>query len=323
MKLAVITPEPPAPNAGNETTSARWRRILEDLGHDVEVAHEYDPESGADAMLALHAYKSDPSIRAFDERHPERPLIVALTGTDLYRYREEHPEVDANIERADALIVLQEAAPERLDEAAREKARVVHQSVGLVDRLADRDALEISRPRGGFEIVVAAHLREVKDPLRAARAARHLEEASRVWINHVGRALSEEWEERARREMDDNERYRWYGEIPRPRALALIDRADLLAVTSVLEGGPNVISEAVALGTPVVASRIDGNVGLLGEEYPGYFEAEDDRELAETFRRIENEEGFYGELREHCLRLQERFDPDREREAFRELLDSL
>jgi putative glycosyltransferase (TIGR04348 family) len=323
MKIAIISPEPPAENAGNETTSDRWRRILEDLGHTVDVAYEYDPSNEADALLALHAYKSDAGIREFARRHPGRPLIVALTGTDLYRYRHEHPEVDENIERADALVTLQEAALDELPDEARAKAHVVYQSVGLVDEVADRTEVPVLPPDKGFEVVVAAHLRDVKDPLRTAAAARQLDAESGLRVTHVGRALSDEWRERAEDEQTDNSRYQWLGEIPRPQALALIERADLLAVTSVLEGGPNVISEAVALKTPVVASRISGNVGLLGDEYPGYFEAEDTAALARLLERAEGEEAFYQSLRDHCAERYGRFEPEAEREAFEKLLASL
>jgi putative glycosyltransferase (TIGR04348 family) len=319
----MISPEPPAENAGNETTSARWRRILEELGHTVDVAYEYDPSLEADALLALHAYKSDAGIREFDRRHPDRPLIVALTGTDLYRYRHEHPEVDENIERADALVTLQEAALDELPDEARARAHVVYQSVGLVDEVADGAEVPVPPPREGFEVVVAAHLRDVKDPLRTAVATRRLDAESGLRVTHVGRALSDEWRERAEDEEADNPRYQWLGELPRPQALALIERADLLAVTSVLEGGPNVISEAVALGTPVVASRISGNVGLLGDEYPGYFEAEDTAELAGLLERAEEDEAFYRSLCEQCEKRRGRFEPEREREAFEELLASL
>lgn len=325
MKVALITPEPPADNAGNETTSRRWRELLSRLGHSVEVAYDYAAlNHEPDALVALHALKSDPAIRSFQEAHPERPLVVALTGTDLYRYRRNHPEVDRNIARADALVVLQREAIEELPAEVHSRAYVVHQSVGLLDEVAPLDELPaVWSGEKRFEVCVAAHLRDVKDPLRTARAARRLSEDSTVGVTHIGRALDEEWNERGRREREENPRYEWLGELPRDRALGAIRRADLLSVTSRLEGGPNVISEAVALGTPVVASRIPGNVGLLGPDYPGYFEPEETEDLATVLERAETDGAFYRRLVDHVESLQPRYTPERERAAWRELLESL
>lgn len=325
MKIALITPEPPADNAGNETTSRRWREILSRLGHAVEVAYEYEAlKREPDALVALHALKSDPAIRSFHDAHPDRLLVVALTGTDLYRYRRSHPEVDRNIDRADALVVLQREALEELPSEVRSAAFVIHQSVGLLDEAAAPDELPVVwSGEKRFEVCVAAHLRDVKDPLRTGRAARRLPEDSTLGVTHVGRALDEEWGERGRREREENPRYEWLGEVPRDRALGIIRRSDLLSVTSRLEGGPNVISEAVALGTPVVASRIPGNVGLLGPDYPGYFDPEETEELAEVLGRAESDGAFYRRLVDHVESLQPRYTPERERAAWRELFESL
>ena len=51
-----------------------------------------------------------------------------------------------------------------------------------------------------------------------------------------------------------------------------------------MEGGAHVILEAVQSGTAVLASRIDGNVGMLGPAHEGYFEVGDDAGLAAADR---------------------------------------
>ena len=48
-----------------------------------------------------------------------------------------------------------------------------------------------------------------------------------------------------------------------------------------MEGSCNAMCEALALGVPVIASRISGLIGTLGEDYPGYFAVEDTQALAE------------------------------------------
>jgi hypothetical protein len=71
-------------NNGNKMTALRWARILRKLGHKVGVDQFYDGGRW-DLLIALHARRSHASIENFCQLHPERPLIVVLTGTDLYR----------------------------------------------------------------------------------------------------------------------------------------------------------------------------------------------------------------------------------------------
>src|SRR3990167_6949633 len=102
---------------------------------------------------------------------------------------------------------------------------------------------------------------------------------------------------RARAEARRNLRYRWLTQLPRARARRLVGGGRLLVLSSRMEGGANVISEAVVDGTPVVASRIPGSVGLLGAGYPGYFPVGDTAALARRLRRAETDSRFYHRLR--------------------------
>ena len=90
MKIIIITPVRASSRSGNGTTTARWRRILRELGHQVRVANQYDG-AAAELMIAIHAWRSADSIRRFREQYPDRPLIVALSGTDVYDYIDRDP----------------------------------------------------------------------------------------------------------------------------------------------------------------------------------------------------------------------------------------
>ncbi len=167
------------------------------------------------------------------------------------------------------------------------------------------------------------HLRDEKDPFRAAAAARLLRATSRVRILQMGRALTAEYEAGAKREQNENRRYRWLGELSRRASRRRIASSRAVALTSVIEGGANVISEAVADGVPVIASRIDGSVGLLGAEYPGLFDASDTQALANLISRMESDDSFRGELTDRCLKLKPLFDPMRERQSWKQLLEGI
>ena len=165
MKISLITPARKQARTGNRTTAMRWARILRDLGHRVQVATDYVDEP-ADLMIALHAWRSAASVRAFRARYPDRPLIVGMAGTDIYRFQQSDPDTThGSMALADRLVGLHDLVAEALPEMMRGKLRVIYQSVPPLPR-------RLPVLRDAFEVLVIGHLREEKDPLRAALAAR-------------------------------------------------------------------------------------------------------------------------------------------------------
>ena len=125
MRIALVTPAGPGTRNGNRHTALRWAAFLRAAGHAVEVSVQWPPGRSADAMLALHARRSHPSIKAFPA---DRPLVVALTGTDVCRDIHESAEARESLELAHRLIVLQPMAARELAPRLRRKVRVVVQS---------------------------------------------------------------------------------------------------------------------------------------------------------------------------------------------------
>ena len=312
MRIVIITPVRASSRSGNGTTTARWTRILRELGHQVRVANRYDG-AAAQLMIAIHAWRSADSIRRFREHYPDRPLIVALSGTDVYDYIDRDPAPTLHsLACADRLVALQELAFRRVPARFRRKVRVLHQSAPPLPRTA--------RSRCGFDVAVIGHLREVKDPFRAAKAARRLPATSRLRIVHLGAAETPQWAAKAKAEMSANPRYLWRGDRPRAEVRRLLGRARAMVLSSVSEGGANVISEAVAAGVPVLASRIDGSVGLLGRDYPGYFRLGDTAALARLLHWIETRPEFLARLRRAIARRAHLFRPAREKAAWKKLI---
>ena len=264
-------------------------------------------------LVALHARKSHPSIARFRRRHPKAPLVVALTGTDLYHDLPRSAVARRSLALATRLVVLQPRGVSALPIAVRAKARVVRQS-------AVRPARGMAPRRDVFEVCVLAHLRPVKDPLRAALAVKRLPASSRIRVLHAGAPLDVKAAARARAQARANPRYFWLGPLSRGRAQRLLARCRLLLVTSRLEGGANVLSEALACRVPVLSSRIDGSVGILGAGYPGFFEVGDTRGLATLLRRAETDARFYRGLASRCRSLARLVEPALEARAWRRLL---
>ena len=315
MRICLVTPVPPRSRRGNRITALRWARFLRELGHTVTVAQEYHRQR-CDVLIALHAGRSHASIKHFAATWPGAPLIVALTGTDLYGDFESDERSQESVEQATRLVVLQKAGLAMLPSCARDKTRVILQSVRRPSRVA-------ARRSDVFDVCVLGHLRDVKDPFRTAKAARSLPGTSRLRVMHIGAALTPEMKRKAVDETKSNPRYEWLGELPRYKALRVLSRCRLLALTSVMEGGANAISEAIVASVPVISSRIDGSVGLLGEDYPGYFPVGDTNALADLLNRAETDSAFYAELKTRCAALAPLFDPQRERQAWADLLASL
>jgi putative glycosyltransferase (TIGR04348 family) len=314
-RVCLATPAPPGSLKGNRVTAVRWARILRALGRRVAVVQEYRGQR-CDLLVALHALRSFSSVERYRALYPDAPLVLALTGTDLYGVIHTDARARRALELATRLVLLQPLGVAELPPELRDKARVIHQSVPTPRRR--------SAPHPDvFEVCVMGHLRPVKDPFRTALAARLLAPASRLRILHLGAALSEEMAEQARAEAAANPLYRWLGELPRGKALRVLGRCRLLVLTSLMEGGANAISEALAASVPVLSSRIAGSVGLLGEDYPGYFRVGDTEDLARLLERVENDPDFYQELRDRCERLRFLVDPARERESWESLLDEL
>ena len=315
MKICLVTPAPSGSLKGNRVTAERWAALLRELGNRVDIATEYRGVD-CDLLIAMHAFKSHPSIRRFRDARPSDPLVVGLTGTDIYGDIHTRPDAVKSLVFASRLVLLQPLGRAMLPAAVQDKARVIYQSVQARPR-AEPIRTDV------FEVCVMGHLRPVKDPLRTALAARLLPAASRIQVLHVGGALNNDLAEQARAEADRNPRYQWLGELPQSEAFSVLSRCRLLSLTSQSEGGANVISEAVVAGVPVISSHIAGSIGLLGENYPGYFPVGDTQALADILWRVESDIEFYNTLCDSCARLRPLFDPVREKQSWDDLLREL
>jgi putative glycosyltransferase (TIGR04348 family) len=301
-RLFIVTPARAGARNGNRHTAQRWAGFLRQLGHRVSVGTEWKGES-CDLLIALHARRSHDAVVAFRKKHPRKPLVVTLTGTDLYKDLPRSREARASLRLADRVIVLQEDALNRLSPALRKRTRVVYQSANPSVRHAPP-----SRP---FRIAVVGHLREEKDPFRAALALARLD--GDLEVVQVGDALSPPMAAEAKRLMRRDNRYCWLGGRTHAQAMAWIARSHVLVVSSVMEGGANVIAEAARIGTPVLASRVSGNLGMLGRAYPGYFPLYNDRALSRLIDKSMHDRSYYRRLRSALAACRPLFAPAAEK----------
>lgn len=312
--VVLVSPAMAESNNGNWHTAHRWANFL---SNDCDIAllpHWPSPlQRTPQAMVALHARRSAASIRAWAEAWPDKQLIVVLTGTDLYRDIHTDAQAQQSLALATHLVVLQDAGLAALPEAWRGKTRVIYQSAPAL-KPADKSSRR-------FGVLMVGHLRDEKDPLTFLRAAAH-DFAAGIHFAQIGMALAPRFAEAARATEQHTARYRWLGGLSRAATRQRIKRAHVLVNCSLMEGGAQVILEAVQSGTPVLASRISGNIGMLGETYAGYFSPGDDAQLAALVRRCAAKPDFLALLQRQCHARAGLFSPQEEKRLVINLLAS-
>jgi len=308
--VLIVSPARADANNGNWHTAARWARLLR-RHFRIAVAERWGGEP-CDLLVALHARRSAPSIDAWAAARPEHPLVVVLTGTDLYRDIREDAMAQRSLEQATRLVVLQDQGLQELAPALRRKTSVIYQSA---PRLAPAPP-----PRRRLTVVSVGHLRDEKDPLTFMRAAERLAPRTDIRFEQIGDALDPAFAAAARRTEAANPRYRWLGGLPRPTTRQRIRRAHLLVNTSRMEGGAQVILEAVQSATAVLASRIPGNLGMLGPDPAGGFDLGDDAGLARLIEQACDDRAWLARLRAETVARSPLFEPAEEERRLVELI---
>jgi putative glycosyltransferase (TIGR04348 family) len=308
--ISIVSPALVAANNGNWHTAWRWSRML--AGNcRTAISTQWSGEDCA-ALIALHARRCAPSIDAFAKAHPRRPLIVVLTGTDLYRDIRSDASAQRSLQQASHLVVLQDQGPEELAPALRAKCSVIYQSAPPLRAAA--------LPKRVLRVVQVAHLRDEKDPATFMRAALRLKGRSTIHFEHIGDALDADLGAAARRTQQECPHYRWLGALPRPVTRRHIQHGHLLVSTSKMEGGAHVILEAAQSSTAVLASRVAGNVGMLGPGFAGYFDLGDDAALAALIARARDDAQFLARLRAQTVARAPLFDSAEEQRRLLNLI---
>jgi putative glycosyltransferase (TIGR04348 family) len=319
-QIVIVSPASAKANNGNWQSARRWAQFLR-TRYRVTIVQQWpapghEDQRAPDLLIALHARRSAPSLHAFAAAFPHRPSVLLLTGTDLYRDIEHDADAQASLRSASALVLLQPDGMAHLPTALRAKASVIYQSAAALQAAP--------RPPSArhHDICMIGHLRDEKDPLTFMRAAA-LVTAPSARLLHIGGALDAELGRQAEATAAAQPRYRWLGALPHAQARQRLKRSHLMAITSRMEGGANVIIEAVTSGVPVLASDISGNRGMLGDGYAGYFPPGDAAALARLVDRSIADPAYLALLRTQCAARAPLFAPAAEQAALLQLVDNL
>lgn len=321
MKILIVTAAPENVTRGNRITANRWASILRSLGNTVGVhdsvgltKHQIEE---TEILVAIHARRCAHAIENFRSHHAKRPVVVVLSGTDLHldlKDKKWAPIVMRSLELADQIVVLEPRGKKQLPETLQSKTRVIYQSAKPVEG-------EFKRNSSVFNVIMLGHLRPVKDPFLVVKAAERLPRESKIQVSHYGVVLNEDMEQMVREHSEKSDRYHWNGVLSHSESQYRLAASQLVLLTSKFEGAPSVISEACVNGVPVLATRICATIGLLGDDYPGFFPVGNERRLAELLWAAETDSDFYNSLVTAVSKLQSKFTFENERTAWESLLN--
>jgi putative glycosyltransferase (TIGR04348 family) len=329
-QVVIVSPALADANNGNWQTARRWRKFLQSAATGVpafqaRIVTQWPDGPAAEqdsCMIALHARRSAASVKAWAQSRgrgaalqPVPGLAVVLTGTDLYRDIQTDAQAQQSLQWAQRLVLLQDLGLARLPSSLQPRAQVIFQSTSARQSLPKSARF--------LKAVMVGHLREEKSPRTLFAAARLLEPQEAIHIDHIGAPLEAALAALAQATAAACQSYRWLGALPHEATRRRIQRAHVLVHTSRMEGGAHVVMEAVRCGTPVLASRIDGNVGMLGAAYAGYFDWDNEHQLVALLRRCHQEPAFLAHLQAQCLERAPLFAPQAERQALRRLVTEL
>jgi putative glycosyltransferase (TIGR04348 family) len=310
LRIEIVTPAPPGTLHGNRITALRWHQFLMRLNYQSTITEQWSGKS-CDLLIALHGLRSYDSIKAFKKTHPDRPVVLIMTGTDIYRDLKNSKKVIQSMEMADVIVVLQPEAIHSLPKQFHPKVRVIYQSVKGITKKEP--------PKRYFLASIIGHLRSEKDPFCAAQSLKLLPPDSKIQLIQLGQAMSPDFKKEAT-SLDKNiERYQWLGQLSHSKTLQWLSRSHVMIISSIMEGGAHVVSEAIAIGIAVIASDIPGNRGLLGNSYPAYYPVA----LSKLLTKAETNPVFYQKLCKAIAGRQKITKPELEQESIQKLIKSL
>ena len=313
MKFLILFPDNKKAVTGNLCSALQYQIILEDLGHTVELTNRYFKQD-AEVLIAINADKNNSDIRKFNSDNPQSKIILILSGTDIY------PEPSAkaidSMEVGNVLVVLQSHAKDQVPPLYRNKSTIIYQSIEKLSVDSER-----SKSDSEFKVVLISNIRSVKDPLIASRACRLISPASKLKITHVGYCLDEELGSELTRENKSNIRYEWVGGLSKLEAMTILSESDVLLITSQHEGAGRVVGEAIQLGVPIISTNNLGVVGILGDDYEGYYPVGDAKALSDILAKAEQDKSFLIRLNVHCQNRSSLFDIEEEKKNWEQLIN--
>jgi len=210
-------------------------------------------------LIDAHVYYPDGAAAAMLGKFFKRPVVVTARGTDLNLYPKRYPLVARMIKdtarKVDASITVCAALKEALVDLGADPGRVhvLRNGVDLsVFYPKDRVGAGEANARSRATLLSVGHLIKRKGHDLIINALSYLPDTD---LMIAGDGPERRYLERLVTSLGLNNRVRFLGVVSHEALADLYSSADLLVLASSREGWPNVLLEALACGTPVVATR--------------------------------------------------------------------
>ncbi len=339
-RIALVSPFILPSFCGNSILADRLAKGLSERGHAVslfdsgktrlENALPFKPE----ILHSLNADRPHSWVKDFLRANPV-PWIITLTGTDYNSWcgkREPPPQIKENLERAGALVVFHGEALQSLGNclpSVANKIQVIPQGVSYSEE--DQDVIQLRKEIGvGIDEIVFLMVSSVR-PVKNLRAAiEAFPEIERKVQNAKLLLIGPIWDqEEGRRILEMGQElkcFSYLGEKPPSEVRRFMAASDVFLNTSLDEGMPGAILEAMAERLPILASSIEGNRSLVVDGENGFLFSLDHGEgLIKAGIRLAQDQSLrkmMGQMGRQMVRNRHSVDLelDRYEEAYRRLL---
>ncbi|MDQ0428714.1 glycosyltransferase involved in cell wall biosynthesis [Planomicrobium stackebrandtii] len=275
MKIVLASPNYPQLR-GNTITVQRIADNLERLGVETKIVSTTDDSiirsfPTADIVHGFHAYNFYKFLQKLDKKPAH--YIVTITGTDLNQdlfNPKKRMDVLASLHGAKAVHVFDKKA----------KALLIEEIPKLGDKIfvmpqGNQPSLpgvpHFTKEPDSFLFFLPAGIRKVKNIPEAIGMLQELRlhhPQIRLWL--VGPVLEEE---EGNQVMDLIDRHKdwihYLGQVPHEDMGSIYRQTDAVLNTSLSEGQPATILEAMGYALPVLASDIPGNSGIISDGETG------------------------------------------------------
>ena len=203
-----------------------------------------------------------------------KPVVITARGTDINliaEYGLARRWIRWAAERAAGIVAVSDALRARLVELGLPSGRigVLRNGVDL-ELFAPQDRAAARRELGldadGLIVLSVGWLIPRKGHDLVVRAAAAMPEATLVIVGEGPEAIALQ---RLAEQLGSRGRVRLLGSMPQERLAAVYSAADVLVLASSREGLPNVVLEALACGTPVVATAVWGTPEIIASPAAG------------------------------------------------------
>lgn len=284
LRICLVSPYTLPVYCGNSNMAERLKRNFMKRGHEVGLfnSSKDDPmravDFSADIIHSLHAVRTESWVKTVVGSHPV-PWLLTLTGTDYNEYRFGSRQADLikkNLIAASAVTVFHTEACDFVLSCYPKISKKIHIVPQSVDIVEHDNTPEFYRIKYGLDsdkvvFLMVAGIRPVKNICCSLELFCDVyKRYNDVQLILVGPVIDQKEADRVLAEAERHPFFSYLGEKKPHEVREIMYASDVFLNTSLHEGMPGALLEAMAEAKPVIASRTTGNTTLVEDGYNGF-----------------------------------------------------